>query len=142
MLNGQGVSRLRMILLFTFLTTTMGIAFELYLLGHHEDNWQLIPLICIGASLFFTGLFLFKRTKFNRGLLFIVLLIDALSGLYGVFLHLQANYEFELEMRPSLSGWELFKESLSGALPALAPGSMVIIALIGFSYLTLITNKP
>lgn len=64
----------------------------------------------------------------------LLMVATALSGLYGIYLHLRANYEFELEMKPTLGGWELFTESLSGALPALAPASMIVLALIGYSY--------
>ena len=71
----------------------------------------------------------------------LLLVITALSGIYGVFLHLRANYEFELEMKPTANNWDLFFESLSGALPALAPFSMVVLALIGYSYLILINQK-
>ncbi|MDX1314396.1 MAG: hypothetical protein R3356_02740, partial [Eudoraea sp.] len=45
------------------------------------------------------------------------------------------------EMTPSAKGWDLFVESLSGALPALAPGSMIVLALIGYSYLILLKQK-
>ncbi|MEO1715042.1 MAG: hypothetical protein AAFU60_17060, partial [Bacteroidota bacterium] len=68
----------------------------------------------------------------------ITLLLTALSGVYGAYLHLQANYEFEQEMRPSAENWDLLVESLSGALPALAPASMIVLALIGYSYSMLI----
>jgi len=36
---------------------------------------------------------------------------------------------------------ELFLESISGAFPVLAPLSMVVLALIGYSYLILINQK-
>ncbi|NAS30971.1 hypothetical protein GTQ40_08330 [Flavobacteriaceae bacterium R38] len=71
----------------------------------------------------------------------LVLIVTALSGFYGVFLHLRANYEFEQEMKPTANGWDLFLESLSGALPTLAPGSMVVLALLGYSYLIFLKQK-
>jgi hypothetical protein len=37
-------------------------------------------------------------------------------------------------MYPSRSGFELFREAMMGATPALAPGSMIQIALIGLAY--------
>jgi hypothetical protein len=42
--------------------------------------------------------------------------------------------EFELEMYPSMAGFELVRESMSGATPALAPGTMLVLALIGLTY--------
>lgn len=119
----------------------LGTATELYLLEHFEGTLQLIPLLCIGISLLLMILLSFWQTNFLVTGFIIVLVITGVSGVYGTFLHLRANYEFELEMTPSARDWDLFVESLSGALPALAPLSMVVLALIGYSYLLLIKQE-
>ena len=119
----------------------IGTAMELYLLDHYEDTLQLIPILCIGASLITLIILFFRRTKWTLGTYKLLLGLTALSGVYGAFLHLKANYEFELEMKPTVQGWDLFMESLSGALPALAPGSMIVLALIGYSYLILLKQQ-
>jgi hypothetical protein len=134
-------SRLKQVLMAALLFMMTGTAMELYLLDHYEDTLQLIPLLCIGAALLLVVVLWFRRTAVLLGIFQLVLGLTALSGLYGAFLHLRANYEFELEMKPTLSGWALFAESLSGALPALAPGSMIVLALMGYAYLLLI-QKP
>jgi hypothetical protein len=54
-----------------------------------------------------------------------------LAGALGVFLHLRSNVEFEKEMRPSIAGRELVLETLTGAIPALAPGAMAQLGLLG-----------
>ena len=46
----------------------------------------------------------------------------------------EKGVEFELEMYPDLAGWKLFKDSMMGATPALAPGAMVQIGLIGLAW--------
>ncbi len=119
----------------------VGTALELYLLDHYEDTLQLIPMLCIGASIIILVVLLYRRTKWTIRLYKLILALTALSGIYGTFLHLQANYEFELEMKPTAKAWDLFVESLSGALPALAPGSMILLALIGYSYLILLKQQ-
>ena len=119
----------------------VGTALELYLLGHYEDRLQLVPILCIGISIITLCLLFYRRTNWTIRLYKLVLGLTALSGVYGTFLHLQANYEFEVEMKPTAKGWELFLESLSGALPALAPGSMIVLALIGYSYLILLKQQ-
>ena len=118
-----------------------GTAMELYLLEHYEDVLQLIPLICIGASLMVMIVLFFRRAGIIELVFKLILGLTALSGFYGVFLHLRANYEFELEMKPTAKVWDLFMESLSGALSTLAPGSMIVLALIGYSYLLLLKQN-
>ncbi len=132
---------LRLSIIVALLFMMVGTAFELILLEHYEDWQQLIPLVCIGAAMLLVGVLFRTRSRFAIVSFKTVLGLTALSGIYGTYLHLQANYEFELEMRPTAAGWELFTESLAGALPALAPGSMIVLAIIGYSFLTLIT-KP
>ena len=109
--------------------------------NHYEDTLQLIPILCIAASILALFILFIKKTKWTRSLFKLVLALTALSGVYGAFLHLKANYEFELEMKPGAKGWDLFLESLSGALPSLAPGSMIVLALIGYSYLLLLKQR-
>ena len=132
---------LKQVIIVAFLFMMIGTGLELYLLDHYEDVLQLIPIICIAISILMVFILVFRRTSLTMGIFKLVMGLTALSGLYGAFLHLRANYEFELEMKPSAQGWDLFLESLSGALPALAPGSMIVLALIGYSYLLLLKQK-
>jgi len=57
------------------------------------------------------------------------------AGLTGVFLHYQANVEFQVETNPSLSGWALFVKAIQAKVPpALAPGLMAQLGLLGLAY--------
>lgn len=47
-------------------------------------------------------------------------------------MHYQTNVEFEKEMYPGLEGLALFTKSMKGATPSLAPGAMIMLALIGW----------
>ncbi|WP_425235398.1 hypothetical protein [Ulvibacterium sp.] len=144
MQNDQGKSQylgLKRILLAAFVFMTVGTVLELYLLDHYEGAQQLIPILCIGSSILILCILFFRRTNMTLKLFKLVLVLTALSGVYGAFLHLRANYEFEQEMKPTAGGWDLFVESLSGALPALAPFSMIVLALIGYSYVILIKQE-
>ena len=116
-----------------------GTALELYLLHHYVSAQQAIPLICICALLILMTLSFFSWAHGFFRFFKPALVLTALSGLYGTFLHLKANFEFELEMTPTANNWDLFLESISGALPALAPCSMIVLALLGYSY-TLLLN--
>ena len=132
---------IKLIISVAFVFMMVGTAVELYLLEHYEDVKQLIPLLLIGISGLLLLLLLFIRTKILTLIFKWILGLTALSGVYGTFLHLRANYEFEQEMKPTAGGWDLFIESLSGALPALAPGSMIVLALLGYTYLLLIQQQ-
>ena len=99
---------------------------------------------CASPSVFLVSLqatTTITATKRIQQLFKLVLVLISLSGIYGVFLHLQANFEFEQEIHPTASTWSLFSESISGAFPALAPLSLIVLALIGYAYLTLINQK-
>ena len=53
----------------------------------------------------------------------------------GAWLHFQVNMEFQLEMDPSLAGMQLFRKAiLAKTPPALAPGAMLQLGLIGLAY--------
>ncbi|MTB51723.1 hypothetical protein [Lewinella sp. W8] len=119
----------------------VGTALELYLLDHYEGTLQLIPLLCIGATLVTVIALFFRKTPLLLGTFRVLLILTALSGVYGVFLHLRANYEFEQEMKPTAEPWDVFVESLAGALPSLAPASMIVLALIGYAYFLLLKRE-
>ena len=61
--------------------------------------------------------------------------LSMLSALIGIGLHLKGNLEFEQEMYPNMAGFELIWESLKGATPSLAPGTMLATGMIGLLYL-------
>lgn len=129
------------LLLAALLLMLVGTGLELYLLDHFEDTQQLIPLLCLGASLLLLLLLQLNQAIAIVRNFQVVLLLTALSGAYGCYLHLRVNIEFEQEMRPTASSWDVLVESWSGALPALAPGSLIAFALIGYTYLQLLKNK-
>lgn len=119
----------------------MGTSLELFLLHHYEGVFQLIPLILIASAILLVVVTLVKRSFIFMLSLKTILVLIACSGILGTFLHLKANYEFEIEMTPTATTWGLFMESLSGALPALAPSSLLVMALIGYIYIKLINQK-
>ena len=55
----------------------------------------------------------------------------ASTGLIGMGLHYDGNVEFEREMYPSIAGPTLFWGAITGATPALAPGTLVLLGTLG-----------
>ncbi len=125
---------IRTTLLVALLLGIVGSGAELLLLEHTEDIWQYVPLILSGAALtvLVWGIAAPSTAAFQS--FRILMLLFVLSGAAGVFLHVKGNIEFELEMYPDLTGLKLYWEALSGATPALAPGTMTLLGLIGWVY--------
>lgn len=109
----------------------IGTGVELVLLGHYEDFWQLVPVVVLAAGLVVSIWHIAAPSRLSGRVLCVVMLIFILSGLVGLGLHFNGNMEFELEMYPGLEGWPLIWESLRGAVPALAPGTMIFVGLVG-----------
>ncbi len=125
-------SRLRRLVLIILAFGIVGAGFELVLLDHMEDTWQWVPIVLLAAGLpasiwlmFSPGIAILLAYRVLMGLFI-------LSGFAGQWLHYQGNVEFELEMYPTRDGLELFWEALRGAYPSLAPGTMILLGLLGF----------
>lgn len=129
-----GAGPLRRILLAVFLLGALGTLAELILLEHYEDGWQLLPLALLGASPIAVALLILRPGAASlRSFQMLMLLLVAAGGI-GVYQHYSGNVEFELEMYPSRGGFELIWESLKGATPALAPGAVAQLGLLGLAY--------
>jgi len=121
-------------LLFVLVLGMAGTAAELVLLQHYEDPWQIAPIALIGLGLIVAAWHAVTSGAASVRALQALMTLFVFSGPIGVGLHYKANSEFELEMDATLAGLRLFRESLSGATPALAPGTMVQLGLIGLIY--------
>ncbi len=125
----------RQMLLGIFLVGAGGIAAELWLLGHYEELDQIIPLGLAAAGTIAILASAFRPTAATVRALQAIMLMFVVSGLVGVWFHYRATTEFQLEMDPSLSGWALFRKAIvAKAPPALAPGAMIQLGLIGLAY--------
>ena len=131
---GNPVRVIRAILLVALLSGLVGLGAELLLLEHFEDWRQKIPLGLLSLALLVLIWHAIDRREAPVRALQLVMVVFIAAGAIGMTLHYQGNVEFELELRPSLSGVELFRKSMMGATPALAPGAMIQLALIGLAY--------
>ena len=125
---------LRLLLLITLVVSLVGTLAELLLLEHFEDAWQWAPIALLGAALVTLAWHGLDRGPTSLNVLRGLMVLCIASGALGVLLHYKGNVEFELEMYPDLSGWQLFKDSMMGATPALAPGAMLQIGLVGLAW--------
>ena len=112
----------------------IGILAELFLIEHTEDPWQRVPIFLIIAALIIVGWHAADRRSLSVRFLQGAMVLFVVSGAIGLLLHFKGNIVFELEMQPSAGGWPLIWAALKGATPALAPGAMVQLGLIGLAY--------
>jgi hypothetical protein len=124
-----------------FLFGSLGTSAELMLMGHTEGVWQNLPLILIAIGCGTLGLVASKQGMTQLRAFQLVLILFVVSGVAGVLLHYKGNAEFELELNPELSGVALFSESMKGATPARAPGTMILLGALGFGYAYLIGRE-
>ena len=129
--SGGTLTRIRRGLLVLLVAGLMGTGTELLLMGHTEGLDQLIPLILIGLSLLTLAWYGWGKSRQSVRVLQGLMLLSIISGAVGSLLHYRGNVEFEIESMPGLSGFELFKQSMTGATPALAPGTMILIGALG-----------
>jgi len=121
-------------LLFAILAFSIaGTGTELLLLGHTESVQQLIPVIGLGIGLLATGVVALRPTRATVLGFRTLMAAFIVAGLLGLYYHYSGNAEFELERRPALRGLALLWEALRGATPALAPGAMVQLGLLGIA---------
>lgn len=128
-------STLRAFLLAVLLIGMAGTAAELLLIGHFEDVWQWTPLLLFALCIVVLAWFAASRSAASLRALQAVMLLFIAAGVAGFVLHLQAKIEFQQEVNPSLAGMALYRKALeSVSPPALAPGMMIQLGLLGLAY--------
>lgn len=125
---------IRAMLLWALVLGSVGMLTELLLIGHRESTAQFVPLALLGVSVGVGAMNLRAPVTSSVRLLQVLMVLLIGSGVLGVGLHYHGNEEFEIEMYPSLSGLALVKETLTGATPVLAPGSMSLLGVIGLAF--------
>jgi hypothetical protein len=122
--------RLRRLLLalagFVFLATPV----ELWLVEHTESLTQYIPFVLCGLGVVAVVGVLLSPQRITLWFLRGVMLLVLAGSLFGMVEHLEGNIGFELEIRPNATTSDVLMDALRGGNPILAPGMLVVGALI------------
>lgn len=125
---------LRQLVLALVFIGIVGLEVELALLRHAESFTQWIPHVALMIGLLSTLAVYFRPTAVTLKAFQIVMLIFVVVGALGLYLHYRGNVNFALERDPSLTGVRLIWKALRGATPALAPGALAQLGLLGLIY--------
>jgi hypothetical protein len=129
------LSRLRAWLAGILVLGLAGTGTELLLIEHYEDPWQLTPLLLIPAALGVLGWHALRPGEASVGALRATMILFMTAGALGVGLHMRGSAQFQLEIDPTQGWWELSKKVIRAkAPPALAPGVMLQLGLLGLAY--------
>jgi hypothetical protein len=136
--DGAAVRAIRRLLLLILTVGLLGTGADLVLIEHYEDAWQAPPLALVALGLTLVGWIALRAGNVGWRTILglrVVMASFVVAGVLGVLLHANGNREFQNEIDPSLTGWPLLLKVLTAkAPPALAPGVMVQLGLLGFLY--------
>ena len=125
---------IRQLLLALVFLGTVGLEVELALLRHAESFSQWIPHVVLVMGLLSTVLVFLRPVRATLRVFQTMMLVFLVVGVLGLYLHYRGNVEFALERDPTLSGARLLWKALRGATPALAPGALSQLGLLGLIY--------
>jgi uncharacterized membrane protein len=113
----------------------LGTVTELVLLEHYEQPLQFVPLVLIVAAVSVLWWEFRRRDLASRRATQIVMALFVLAGFVGFAAHFEGAAEYQLELNPDMSNWELLEKILRAkAPPLLAPGMMLQLGLLGLAY--------
>jgi hypothetical protein len=131
----DALGAMRRILLAILVIGLAGLGIELLLLKHDEGATQLIPLVLIAIAFVAIGWHVVRPASITLAMVQVTMVLFVAAGALGILLHYQANVEFQREVDPSIAGRALFVKAITAKTPpALAPGSMSQLGLIGLAY--------
>jgi hypothetical protein len=113
----------------------IGAGAELVLLEHYETVGQWSPLATVALAIAVLIWHSVRADALSIRALQVTMVLFLAAGMIGTGLHYQGAAEFQLEIDPSQSRWEVVTKAMRAkAPPVLAPGLMMQLGLIGLAY--------
>jgi hypothetical protein len=126
---------LRLWILGVLVLGLLGTVVELVLLSHYEQAVQLVPVVLIVLALIVLAWHVIGHSAASLRVLMGLMVLFVLAGFAGFVAHFHGSAEFQLDLEPSLSTWELLEKVMRAkAPPLLAPGMMMQLGLLGLAY--------
>ena len=132
--ESQTLAAIRRLLLGALAIGVLGTIGELILLRHIDKPAQWIPLVFLGTCLPILSWHAAAPSAMTVRVLQLLMVTFMVLGVAGVGFHYNGNVEFERELHPEERGWTFVRKTVAGATPVLAPGSMVLLGLVGLGH--------
>jgi hypothetical protein len=133
--DGVVLERLRLWIVGVIALGLIGTMTELLLLEHDEQALQFVPLVLMALGAVTLIWYVASKDTTSLRALQIVMGLFVVSGFAGMAAHFNGSMEYQLELNPDLSMWELLdKITHAKAPPLLAPGMMIQMGLLGLAY--------
>jgi hypothetical protein len=110
-----------------------GSALELVFLEHYEATIQYLPFVLSGVGMVAVVATIRNTSPNSLKWLRYMMWLIGLGGVFGMYQHLEHNFDFAVEISPNISTMGAFWEALYGASPFLAPGILCLGALLGYA---------
>ena len=127
------LARLRQFLLFISAGVFIMTVTELFFLNHWSETIQFLPFVLSGLGLLTLCLAYFRPSLGTIIALRWSMIVIAACSLIGVYEHMANNLGFRMEIQPNATTWDLILATLEGANPVLAPGILMLGAVIGLA---------
>jgi uncharacterized membrane protein len=112
-----------------------GTVTELVLLEHYEQPMQFVPLVLIVAAVAAIIWQVMRNDAASLRAMEIIMVLFVVAGFVGIAAHFRGSAEFQLDLNPSMTAWELVEKVMRAkAPPLLAPGMMLQMGLLGLAY--------
>jgi len=132
--ESETLATIRTLLLGALAVGVVGTIGELILLRHIDKPAQWIPLVVLVAAVPILIRHASRPGVATVRTLQALMVTFIALGVLGVGLHYDGNVEFERELNPNERGWTFLRKTVAGATPVLAPGSMVLLGLVGLAH--------
>jgi len=132
--DSETLSTIRALLLGALTLGVVGTIGELILLRHIETPTQWIPIVLLVVLLPVLAWHARAPRDASVRIVQVMMLCFVATGVLGVGLHYVGNVDFERELQPNEHGFTFLRKTVAGATPVLAPGSMVLLGLVGLAH--------
>jgi hypothetical protein len=132
--EAETLAAIRKLLLAALCLGVLGTIGELILLRHIDEAAQWLPVVALTTAIPILIWHGASPGVASVRTLQVLMAVFIVLGLAGLGFHYSSNVEFERELHPDEHGWQFLRKTVAGATPVLAPGSMVLLGLVGLAH--------